>query len=290
MARFFEANAAGVCVALTLSVNQSAVSLGWFWAMARSYPMTRSATTSCPPSSWGIWTRGVRIDPVWSGPRDRSRSELGLVFALNVRAVPRVSLLIVVPIWLRTARGLRWPCTYGGRACVFVRVCAVLVCTVLVRGLGINGRVCSFVRASAVRMCTVPVLGLGLSAYSLPGGVYGQNFYWACALHFSRVHVRYGVRLGQCEQCIMYVCVCSCMAVGACSSSVVPLAVSTCMRALYSIWHGGLGGVRSIQGCYLHVSTERAPLEQCLAWLARAMYLSCLYLYRAYTPCTCQHG
>ena len=72
----------------------------------------------------------------------------------------------------------------SGRACVFVRVSAVRVCTVLVRGLGMNGRVCSFVRASAVRMCPVPVLGLGLSAYSLPGGVYGQDFYWACALHF----------------------------------------------------------------------------------------------------------
>ena len=72
----------------------------------------------------------------------------------------------------------------GRRACVFVRVSAVRVCTVLVRGLGINGRVCSFVRASAVRMCTVLVLGLGLSAYSLPGGVYGQSFYWACALNF----------------------------------------------------------------------------------------------------------
>ena len=73
----------------------------------------------------------------------------------------------------------------GGRAFVYVRVSAVRVCTVvLVRGLGMNGRVCSFVCASAVRMCTVPVLGLGLSAYSLPGGVYGQNFYWACVLHF----------------------------------------------------------------------------------------------------------
>ena len=101
---------------------------------------------------------------------------------------------------------------------------------------------------------------------------------------FPRVHARYGVRLGQCEQCILYVCVCSCMAVGVCSSSVVPLAVSTCMRALYSIWHGGLGGVRSIEGCYLHVYTERAPLEQCLAWLVRAMYLSCSRLYPLYMP------
>ena len=49
----------------------------------------------------------------------------------------------------------------------------------------------------------------------------------------------------------MYVCACSCIAVDVCSSSVVPLAVSTCMRALYSIWHGGLGGVRSYTGVLL---------------------------------------
>ena len=58
------------------------------------------------------------------------------------------------------------------------------MCTVPVRGLGMNGRACSFVRASAVRMCTVPVLGMGMVTYSLPAGVYGQNLYWACALHF----------------------------------------------------------------------------------------------------------
>ena len=28
-----------------------------------------------------------------------------------------------------------------------------------------------------------------------------------------------------------------------------------------------------IQGCYLHVCTERAPLEQCLAWVVRAYVL-----------------
>ena len=72
----------------------------------------------------------------------------------------------------------------NGRACVFVRVSAVRMCTAPVRGLGMNGRACSFVRASAVRMCTFPVLGLGMAAYSLPGGVYGQNLYWACALRF----------------------------------------------------------------------------------------------------------
>ena len=51
-ARFFEAAAAGVCVALILRTIRSTVSLGWFWAMARSYSMTRSATTSRSSSSW----------------------------------------------------------------------------------------------------------------------------------------------------------------------------------------------------------------------------------------------
>ena len=49
---------------------------------------------------------------------------------------------------------------------------------------------------------------------------------------------------------MMYVCVCSCIAVDVCSSSVVSL-VSTCMRTLYNIWHGGLGGVRSYTGVLL---------------------------------------
>ena len=72
----------------------------------------------------------------------------------------------------------------NGRACVFVRASAVRMCTVPVRGLGMNERACSFVRTSALRMCTLPILGLGMAAYSLPGGVHGQNLYWACALHF----------------------------------------------------------------------------------------------------------
>ena len=51
VAHIFEAAAAGVCVALIPCVNQYAVSLGWFWAMARSCPMTRSARTSRSLSS-----------------------------------------------------------------------------------------------------------------------------------------------------------------------------------------------------------------------------------------------
>ena len=130
----------------------------------------------------------------------------------------------------------------NGRTCVFVRASAVRMCTVPVRGLGMNGRACSFVRASAVRMCTVPVLGLGMAAYSLPGGVYGQNLYWPCALHFHvcTCGTVFGVGSASSVSCL-FVCVCT--AVGMCSPSVVPLAVSTCMRALYSIRHGGLGGV-----------------------------------------------
>ena len=94
----------------------------------------------------------------------------------------------------------------GGRACVFVRVSAVRVFTVLVRGLGMNGRVCSFVRASAVRMCTVTVLGLGLSAYSLPGGVYGQNFYWL--VHYICTCARTVRSSAWAVRAVYHVCVC----------------------------------------------------------------------------------
>ena len=123
-----------------------------------------------------------------------------------------------------------------GRACAFVRPSAVRMCAVPVRGLGMNGRVCSFVRASAVRMGIVPVLGLGMVAYSLPGGVYGQNLYWVCAPHFHvcTCGTVFGWGSASSVSC-MCVCVCVCTAVGMCSPSVVPLAVSTCMRALYSI-------------------------------------------------------
>ena len=173
--------------------------------------------------------RGARIDPAWFGPRGRSLSVLLAGFGLSVEVVPRGS--PALPIWLRTARGLRWPCTYE-RTCVFICACECsphVYSTVPVRGLGMgcvlptgrmncawvavamnimNGHACSFVRVSAVRMCTIPVLGLGMTAYSLPGGVYGQNLYWDLCTTFSRVYVQYVVRLGQCEQCTLYVYVC----------------------------------------------------------------------------------
>ena len=48
-----------------------------------------------------------------------------------------------------------------------------------------------------------------------------------------------------------------------CSPSVIPLVVSTCVRALYSIWHSGVGSVRGIHDCYLHVCTMLVRPEQC---------------------------
>ena len=78
---------------------------------------------------------------------------------------------------------------------------------------------------------------------------------------------------------VYLICMCVCVRRSACASRAL---LSTCTRALYSIWHGGLGGVGSVHECYLHVCTVRVPLKQCLAWLVRAMYLSCSCLY-----CTC---
>ena len=197
---------------------------------------------------------------------------------------------LVVPIWLRTARGLRWPCTYRRMGvCICACECGTRVYSNRT-GRGYEWT-CMFIYAYE---CGTHVYstrtGPGLVCVLPTGRGVRPEFLLGLCATFPRVYVRYGVRLEQCEQCILYVCLCSCMAVGVCSSSVVPLAVSTCMRALCNIWHGGLGGVRSIQGCYLHVCTERAPLEQCLAWLVRAMNLSCSCLSRACTPCTCQHG
>ena len=71
-------------------------------------------------------------------PRGRSLSVLGAGFGLSVQVVPRGSLAL--SIWLRTARGLRWPCTYQ-RTCVFICTCEYdthVYSTVPVRGLGMG--------------------------------------------------------------------------------------------------------------------------------------------------------
>ena len=115
-------------------------------------------------------------------------------------------------------------------------------------------------------------------------GCTARIYTWACALHFRVYTCGTVFSLGSGSSVSCMVCVRVCTAVGMCSPSVVPLAVSTCKRTLYITWHGGLGGVRSIHECYLHVSTVRVPLEQLLAWLARAMHLSCSCLY-SYCAC-----
>ena len=72
----------------------------------------------------------------------------------------------------------------GGRVCVNVRVSAVTRVYSTRTGPG-HERTCVFVCACE---CGTHVYstrtGPGLVSYSLPGGVYGQNFYWACALYF----------------------------------------------------------------------------------------------------------
>ena len=158
----------------------------------------------------------------------------------------------------------------NGRACSFVRVSAVRMCPVqypygawawaacspprrancawvAVALYIMNGRVCLFMRASAVRMCTVPVLGLGMAAYSLPDGMYGQNLYWGLCATFSRLDVRYSVRLGQCEQCILYVYVCVCVYGGRhvhperCTTFVASLFSWRCLAASsYSFLHAAI--------------------------------------------------
>ena len=128
--------------------------------------------------------------------------------------------------------------------------------------------------------------GPGLACVLPTGRGVRPEFLLGLCATFPRVHARYGVRLGQCEQCILYVCVRSCMVVGVCSSSVVPLAVRSCMRALYSIWHGGLGGVVVYRG----VTCTSVLSVHHLNSVWRGWYGQCTYLVRACTPCTCQHG
>ena len=169
MARFFEAAAAGVRVASILCANQSAVSLGWFWAMARSYPMTRSAATSCSSSGWrDLDTRRSH----WSRVIWTSRPiAIGVASGICAeRSSCRVRFTSCVHL-LRTAREL------GGHG-------------------HINGRACSFVRAGAVRMCAVLVQGLGMGCVLPTGPGVRPELILELVCYISRVYVPYGVRLG----------------------------------------------------------------------------------------------
>ena len=112
----------------------------------------------------------------------------------------------------------------------------------------------------------------------------------ACALHFPRVCMRYGVcafgtvfGLGS-PSSVYCTCMRVCTAVGMCSPSVVPLVVSTCMCACIVYSMGSLGGVRSVHECLcLYV---RTVLVKCLAWTAWAMHRLCVGL-RAWACTLC---
>ena len=101
-----------------------------------------------------------------------------------------------------------------------------------------NRRACSLVRASAVRMCTVPVRGPGMGCVLPTGRGVRPEFIPELVRYIFRV-CTHGTVFGlDSPSSVSCMCMCVCMAVGMCSPSVVPLVVSTCMRALYSIWHG----------------------------------------------------
>ena len=167
MARFFEAAAAGVRVAPILCANLSAVSLGWFWAMARSYPMTRSAATSCSPSSW----RDL----------DVRRSHWSRVIWTSR------------PIAIGVASGI---CAERSSCRVRFTSCVHLLRTARELGGHINGRACSFVRAGAVRMCAVLVRGLGMGCVLPTGQGVRPELMLELVCYISRVYVPCGVRLG----------------------------------------------------------------------------------------------
>ena len=169
MARFFDSAAGGVRVAPIPCANQSAVSLGWFWAMARSYSMTRSAATSCSPSSWrdldarrSHWSRVIWTSrPIAIGVASGICAERS---SCHVRFTSCVHLL-------RTAREL------GGHG-------------------HINGRASSFVCAGALRMCTVLVRGLGMGCVLPTGQGVRPELILELVCYISRVYVLYSVRLG----------------------------------------------------------------------------------------------
>ena len=170
------------------------------------------------------------------------------------------------------------------RTCLFIcaRECGTHVySTVPVRGLGMGCvlptgrgelRVGCGGHVHYERTCVfICACECGTHVYSRPGyglrtpyreGCTARIYTGACVLHFCVCTCGTVFGLGSASS-VSCMCMCMCTAVGMCSPSVVPLVVSTCVRALYSIWHGGLGGVRSIHECYLHACIVLVPLEQC---------------------------
>ena len=190
--------------------------------------------------------RGARIGPAWSGPRGQLLSELGAVYVLSVLAVPRGS--PAVSILLRTAREL------GGHG-------------------HMNGRACSFVRVSAVRMCTVFVRGLGMGCV-LPTGR-GVR----CLLHFACV------RAVRCSAWIVRVvvyleCVCVCVRQSVCVARLVSFVQCfVCQRgsrALYilarvgtSCWYLFCTMLRLVSQTRANVPSLPYPLRSSLGYHGR---------------------
>ena len=124
-------------------------------------------------------------------------------------------------------------------------------------------------RALSVRCCAVLCGRVLLTGVRCAVRVYTET----CAPHFTRAYVRYGVQHRQPKKCILYVYafMCACTAVSMCNPSVVPIVVSTCMRACTAFDIYGPSGVLVAQRftcVYLH-SARRVLSEP--------------YIYRVYT-------
>ena len=79
------------------------------------------------------------------------------------------------------------------------------------------------------------------AAYSLPSRDVRSEFILELVRYMFRVCTRGTVFGLDNPSSVSCMCMCVCTAVGMCSSSVVPLVVSTCMCPWYSIWHGQPG-------------------------------------------------
>ena len=105
-----------------------------------------------------------------------------------------------------------------------------------------NGRTCG---------CIVPVRGPGhgcvfsarccAAAYSLPGRGVRSELILELVCYIFRVCTCGTVFDLDSLSSVSCMCMCACTLGGMCSPSVVLLVLSTCMRALYSIWHGQPG-------------------------------------------------
>ena len=209
-----------------------------------------------------------------------------------------------MPIWIRTVRRLRWTCTYE-RTCVFICACECGTHVYSTRtGLDM-GYVLPTGRGYERTRVFICACKCGTHVYSTrtgPGhglrtpyraGCTARTYTGACALHFRvcTCGTVFGLDSASSVSCM---CMCVCTVVGMGSPSVVPLVVSTCMRALYSIQYFSVARTGDVPILLVLVLARMycaCTIAQCalclyllysvLAWPARAMYLSC--------PCLCLH-